>query len=353
MRRLLVAPLMVVVALAAVVTSPVLLLVAAVFSYRLPGHLRALRLLGFAYVYLVVELCGLVVAFVLWVASGFGWRLRSPGFRSAHYAVLRWALSVLYAAGRRLFALTLVADDRELPSRLDLRRGRPAPARPEVGGEPLVVMSRHAGPADSMLIVHELMTWVGRHPRIVLKKQMQLDPLVDVLLNRLPNRFVDTQRPGDDVLDAITALAAGMGPDDAFLIFPEGGNFTEARRTRAIEHLRSLGMVREAERAERLQYVLPPRPGGVLTAIDACPTADVVLVAHTGLDALETVHDIWTAIPDHKELRFVWRVEPAASVPTDPEARIDWLYDGWADVDAWIAQHRVVEAAPARRQGRA
>jgi hypothetical protein len=336
---------MVVVAVAAVLVSPVLLIAAAVFSYQLPGRLRALRLLGFAYVYLVVELAGLLAALGLWVGSGFGWRLRAPAFRTAHYALLRWALSVLYAAGRRLFALTLVADDGPLPSRLDLRRHRPGPTRPDLGRVPLVVMSRHAGPADSLLIVHELMTWVGRRPRIVLKKQMQLDPLVDVVLNRLPNRFVDTQRPGEDVLDAITVLAAGMGSDDAFLIFPEGGNFTEARRTRAIEHLRSLGMTREADRAERLQYVLPPRPGGILTAIDACPTADVVLVAHTGLDSLESVRDLWSAVPERKQLRFVWRVEPAGSVPTDPDARIDWLYDGWADVDAWIARHRLAEAA--------
>ena len=32
-----------------------------------------------------------------------------------------------------------------------------------------------------------------------------------------------------------------------------------------------------------MEHVLPPRPSGALTAIQANPTADVVFTAHTGL----------------------------------------------------------------------
>jgi hypothetical protein len=31
---------------------------------------------------------------------------------------------------------------------------------------------------------------------------------------------------------------------------------------------------------------------------------------------------------------------PPADVPTGEQARIAWLYDWWARIDAWIAQHR-------------
>ena len=55
----------------------------------------------------------------------------------------------------------------------------------------MVVLSRHAGPGDSFLLVHTLMDRDHlRRPRIVLKDVLQLDPLIDVYLNRLPNHFV-------------------------------------------------------------------------------------------------------------------------------------------------------------------
>ena len=42
-----------------------------------------------------------------------------------------------------------------------------------------------------------------------------------------------------------------------------------------------------------MTHVLAPRPGGVLAALEAAPDADVLMVAHTGLDHLVTVSDVW------------------------------------------------------------
>lgn len=88
--------------------------------------------------------------------------------------------------------------------------------------------------------------------------------------------------------------------------------------------------------------VLPPRPGGVLAALDASPTANVVLVAHTGVDHLLTVGDIWRELPMDKEIATRWWLEKPADVPTDDQARIDWLYSWWARIDGWITMHRPV-----------
>ena len=55
-------------------------------------------------------------------------------------------------------------------------------------------MCRHAGPGDSFVLVHALVNWFDREPRIVLKDMLQWDPAVDVLLNRLPNRFITPHR---------------------------------------------------------------------------------------------------------------------------------------------------------------
>ncbi len=43
--------------------------------------------------------------------------------------------------------------------------------------------------------------------------------------------------------------------------------------------------------------LLPPRPGGALAAIAACPDADVIFVAHAGLDIIITVADVWSKFP--------------------------------------------------------
>ena len=221
LRRLVIGPAVILAAVGLVVYVPLILLAAALLSYKLPGSWRALRLAGFGIVYLLMELVGLTAAFGLWVGSGFGWKLRSPAFVTAHYALLRWCLRVLYNAGRRLFVLRVETDGPRLGDDGN-------PSTPE---RPLIIMSRHAGPGDSFLLVHEVLSWAGRRPRIVLKDTLQLDPFIDVVLNRLPSRFVHTGGNGhDEVTSAIAELSATMGPLDAFLIFPEGGNFTEGRR---------------------------------------------------------------------------------------------------------------------------
>ncbi len=90
-----------------------------------------------------------------------------------------------------------------------------------------------------------------------------------------------------DISDAeqqIGELARRLDGNDALVLFPEGGNFTARRRARAIAKLRRRGLMAEAAKAEAMRYVLPPRPGGVLSVLDSAPEADVVWVAHTGTD---------------------------------------------------------------------
>src|SRR4029079_555011 len=89
-------------------------------------------------------------------------------------------------------------------------------------------------------------------------------------------------------------------------IFPEGGNFTEKRRDKAIARLRKLGLERMGVRAEHMTTVLAPPPGGFLAALDAAPEADVVLVAHTGLDHVLTVGDVWRELPMAKQIVQRW-----------------------------------------------
>jgi 1-acyl-sn-glycerol-3-phosphate acyltransferase len=322
MRRIVLWPLPVIGGVLYALTAPLWFLAATVLSYKLPGKLRLVRSLGLATVYLFVEGFVVVSAFGLWVASGFGWRLRSDRFEALHYEVLRIALGLLVGAGRRLFVLEIHAV------------GPPLPAADDGNGAPLIVMSRHAGPADSILLLHEVMTWHGRRPRIVMKDLLQLDPAFDILLNRLPNRFIP--HGGASAIEAISELATGMTSADAFVIFPEGGNFTEHRRVTAIARLRAGGHEAAARRAEELHNVLPPRPAGTLAAFTAAPDADAVFVAHTGLDQIAGVGDLWTAIPDNKVLHINWRVVTADEVPNEPAAQEELLLGAWERIDHWI-----------------
>ena len=326
LRRLVLAPALIWLTFLLWVTLPLWLIVAAALAPLLPGRWRALRLLWMVVVYLTAESVLLVVLLGLWLAAGFGRRIRTPYFEGIHYDLVQGLMWVLFAEARRVLALRIETD------------GASPDAHP---GRPIIVACRHAGPGDSFTLIHALMDWYDREPRVVLKNTMAWDPMIDVMLHRIPARFISTQpQRGHDLDSQIADLARGLDENDAFVIFPEGGNFTPERRRRGIERLRRLGLARMAERAEQMTNVLAPRPGGLLAALDAAPDADVVLVAHTGLDHLVTVADIWRELPMDKILVMRWWQVSRDDIPADREARIEWLFAWWERIDVWVEAHR-------------
>ena len=332
-QRVVVAPSMIGLTVLAVLTVPVWFFLAVVLSPVVPGRLRPLRLLSIGLLHMVMESVLLVVMFLLWIGSGFGWKIRSPFFQRIHYALVKGYLVVFFREARRVLRLRIVTE------------GPPPEAHP---GHPLLVCSRHAGPGDSFTLMYALMHWYGREPRVVLKDTLAWDPAISVVLHRLPARFLSpgaTAAPGE-LERQVGELARGLDDDDAFVIFPEGGNFTPARRERAIERLRALGLHAMAERAEGMVHVLAPRPGGLIAALDAAPEADVMLVAHTGLDHLLTVADLWRELPMDKQLVMRWWRVPRAEIPASREARIDWLFSRWEEIDRWISANRAVDLPP-------
>ena len=322
-RRLVLAPAVVVLTVAVLTTLPLWLLLAAAVSPLLPGKLRALRVLWVAVVALALESVVLVALFALWLLAGFGLALRTRPFQFLHYRLIAWYLRILYREAARVLRLHVDVEGPDPDEYLD---------------RPLVVFCRHAGPGDSFLLVHALVNWYAREPRIVLTERMQWDPAIDVVLNRLPNRFV---RGGGDAEERrVGELATALDHDDAFVIFPEGGNFTERRRLAGIERLRSRGLYDMARRSEAMRNVLPPRPGGVTAALAAAPEADVVWVAHAGLDHLFTLADVWRALPLDTTVRMRWWRVPADDVPRGETAQVEWLYRWWELIDDWIDETR-------------
>jgi 1-acyl-sn-glycerol-3-phosphate acyltransferase len=335
-RRILLAPLVVWLTALAWISAPFWLIAAAALSPLLPGRMRALRLMWVGILYFTCESLMLVILFGWWLASGLGRRIRTPYFQGLHYDLVQGTLWVFFREARRVLNLTITTD---------------GPTPDAYPGRPILVCSRHAGPGDSFTLIHALMHDYGREPRVVLKDTLAWDPAIDVVLHRLPARFI-TPHPaaGEDLESQISALAEGLDADDAFVIFPEGGNFTPARRDRAIERLRQLGLQAMADRAEAMTHVLAPRPGGFLAALDAAPDADVVLVAHTGLDHLRTVGDLWRELPMDKQLVMRWWQVRRAEIPADRDGRIEWLFDWWERIDEWVEEHRPEDLAPRRQR---
>ncbi len=335
-RRLVLAPVVIVVALAFVVLSPFLALLTLVFGLAARsrfGHMRSLRLTCFALIWFIAETAALFMLLGLWIVSGFGGRLHTEPYQSRHYAVVRWFLARMYNGAEKTYGLRVEVDEPELTAQERIARL----------ARPVIVLSRHAGPGDSLLLIHELLTVYGRRPRVVMKATLQLDPSLDVLGNRLPNVFIQHGKTGENIFTAqIERLARGLDRTGALVIFPEGANWTPGRWRRGIRRLEREGRTDLAARARDMPNLLPPRPGGTLAAITACPDADVIFVAHAGLDNIISVGDFWRSFPIDQVIRAKWWRVPFDQVPrsADHEAQEKWLYDWWERIDSWITQHR-------------
>lgn len=326
LRRFVLAPMLIAFTVGLWLVLPVVLLLAALISLTAPGRWRAPRIVWLAALYLALESVGLLVLLGLWLASGFGARIRTPYFEGIHYDLVQGALWLMFAQAQWV---------------LKLRIETVGPTPDAFPGHPLLVVCRHAGPGDSFTLIHALMHDYAREPRVVLKDTLAWDPWVAVILGRIPARFISPDpAAGEDLESQIAGLAENLDDNDAFVIFPEGGNFTPQRRERAIAKLQSLGLHGMAARAERMTNVLAPRPGGFLAALDAAPEADVLLVAHTGLDHLLTVADIWRELPMDKRITIGWWRVQRSEIPTGRDERIDWLFGRWEEIDAWVETNR-------------
>jgi 1-acyl-sn-glycerol-3-phosphate acyltransferase len=168
----------------------------------------------------------------------------------------------------------------------------------------------------------------------VLKKELLVDPALDIGGNRLPNYFIDRTGNAATEMAALRDLARSLDLDEGVLIYPEGTRYTEQKRLEYSERWRQGGGAL-AEIASSYRRVLPPRPGGTLALLDVS-TADVVVLAHRGLEGFARVSDIWNGrlVGSEIELCF-WRV-PRSQIPDGDAERTEWLFRLWADVDAWV-----------------
>ncbi len=317
-RRLLLAPLVALIDLAILLLSPLLALIGALASPLTGGAWRPLRIVAILVSWAARHLQGMLSCLGRWVWGG----LRPGAAPShAHDAILRRYVATINRATMRAARIEVRVCDSNAAEDALARRERP-----------VVVLGRHAGEGDSLLILHALLCRYGRRPRVVLHEALRLDPLLDVLGDRLGYRFIDPR--GGDIEDELAAMASTLDGDGAALIFPEGGNFSPERRRRAIKRLERRGHHEEAAQARDMEHVAAPRPGGALTALEAAPDADAVFVGHVGIPV--GFANLWRQLLAPRTVRLrMWHVA-AEEIPSDRDEQIAWLFDCWARLDAWV-----------------
>lgn len=324
MRRAVTIPAVMLSLLALFAALPVLLPLAFVVDLARAAGRRSfvsVRIVLFGVSFLATEVLGLALLLGVWLAS-----LGRSELRAARtWPVQRWYTAMHYVALRTLFRLRFEVEDDEATT-----------------PGPMLVLVRHASIIDSLVPAVFIANAHQMRLRYVLKRELLVDPCLDLAGHWLPNRFV--ARDGVDTareVEAVRSLKTGLEADAGVLLYPEGTRFTPEKRRRVIERLN--GAARE--RAERLRHLLPIRPGGVLALLDAPPACDVLFVAHHGLEGFAHVADILRGalVGRTVRLRF-WRV-PVASIPAGADERRAWLAEEWQRMDDWLSAEEAREAA--------
>lgn len=301
---------------------PVLLAVGVVADLLTgPRKMRFTRLGLFTSALLTIEAVGIFQNFRLRALSGFGFR-KGPAMRRRYADLQFWYTSSLLQAAERFLGMSIQIEGLE---------------HAEVGN--VVLVGRHCSLPDALLpsavfgrFDHEL--------KYVLAGGLQWVPNIDLAGGGLDNTFVNRSADarGAD-LDPITAMGSRVSTDSVSVIFPEGTFFTPERRERALARI-SERRPDEFDRANKLQFLLPPQHGGFCALLDGASTADVVLMGHVGFDQLATVDDIVSSVPPERPMKIrLWRF-PRDTVPTETKARVDWLYEQWAALDEWIGENQ-------------
>jgi 1-acyl-sn-glycerol-3-phosphate acyltransferase len=312
-----------VLSLTALTLAPVLWVIAELLC-ALTGDRRAAMAVRLLLVYFLRELLTLCACGATWLLAGAGWKMNSRPIEALHWRLLRW-----FTAGLACSVLnTLQIEVEEAPASADA-------AQALLRDGPMIVLSRHAGPADTLMIIDRLLSHFARRPSVVFKEAITLDPSIDLITHRLPHAVLDIEDP-PECEARIARTAARLGERGALLLFPEGGNFTRERRRKALASLRRHGHTEAARAGEEMQHVMAPRPAGTVAALRGNAEADIVFMAHTGLGLAAFPRELWRELPIGGTLRTRMWFVPRSEVPADDEDVAAWLTDWWLRLDRWI-----------------
>jgi 1-acyl-sn-glycerol-3-phosphate acyltransferase len=272
-----------------------------------------LRLLIFAWFFFGIAIVALVRLTVVFTFL----RANADELQTRLLRLQQWWATAILGAASRLLELDIEIEDADaaLPG-------------------PVILLMRHASILDTLLPSVYVQGPTQWRVRYILKQELLFDPCLDIVGNALPNYFVDRTGDRNREFEGIRALVKDLG-DDGVLIYPEGTRFSAEKLVRARKRVREQAP-ELAGAVDALTHVLPPRPGGVLTLLDALPDVDCAILAHRGLEGLQKVKDVFSGSVIGSRVRGkVWRVR-RSNIPATNEERIRWLYEQWSLVDAFV-----------------
>jgi 1-acyl-sn-glycerol-3-phosphate acyltransferase len=305
-----------------VLASPLLLTAAAINDIirgrrRLPTVRTALFLLQYG----INDSIEILLAPLYWVIAGFGTRLDRTASIARHERLQAWSINLLARRAEQLLGIRLELDS---TSTTALTPG------------PVIVLCRHVNIVDSSLptLIYQRL---GYRTRGVIMAELLADPGFDLIYARTGSVFIPRDN-GPESVARVRTMNHLVDSNTAIVIFPEGRLFRPDVLRRASERLATQNPDR-ATRLTTLTHVLPPRPGGLLALLDTIP-ADVVVIAHSGLDRYPSFRALARAVPlSHPVHVTAWRI-PADQIPGDDTDRITWLDEQWLTVDAWVSKHQ-------------
>jgi len=315
-RRLITIPALFVTTLATTLSAPVLILAGLALS-RLPRTRGALPTILFLLGYLWCETIGVVAG---------GWvrlRHRDPeAFLQANYELqYRWT-NALKTLAERLFRLQFEVEGEQA-----------------LEGPAAMMIPRHASTADTIIPMAFYASPRRLRMRYVLKRELLLDPCIDIVGNRLPNLFVD-RHGGDSASSqrAIAELTRALGVNDGMLIYPEGTRYgTEKWQALRAHYADNADMLAQLD---RWPLLLPPRLGGTLAMLSANPGKDVVFCAHVGFEGSSHFSNLINGSWLGARVRIgFWRVR-FAELPGDAEGLRRFLFEQWDRMHRWVEAHQ-------------
>ncbi len=314
-RRLVSIPALFAACVAVTVLVPLWLPIAVIAdAVRLRFRFPLARLLAFAVCWSWIEVAGVAQSAWLWCTG-------RASSESANYRLMAWWSAALMASLRVTLGI-----DPQVEGIDAVREGN------------AIVLCRHASLADSLLSGWVFSAVAGVGPRYVLKRELLIDPCLDIVGLRVPNHFLDRgAADSSGELEALRNLGATVGPGSVGVIFAEGTRANDHKRRRALDKIAERDP-RRAQRLSGLRHLLPPRPAGSRALLEGAPDADVALAWHTGFDGLDTfsgmIERLSKPLPP---VRFVIRRIPRTDVP-DGDAFAEWLDDRWIEMDAEVAR---------------
>ena len=286
-------------------------------------QLPTVRVYLFLAQYALNDSVEILIAPCYWILASFGTRLDARASVRRHERVQTWSIALLARRAEQLLGIRVELD--------------------EMTGDifepgPVIVLCRHVSVLDASLPAL-LYQQRGYHVRHVIMAEMLADPGFDLLYRRVGSTFIPRDN-GPEARRAVAQLGATLDRSTVAVIFPEGRTY----RPELLGKIRTKLTLSDPTRAEQLtglRHVLPIRPGGVSALLDAAPDADIVVIAHVGLDKDPDLRSLARRVPlADPVLVSAWRTTRDL-VPTDPGDRTRWLDETWQRVDDWIdAQHR-------------